>query len=168
MLSRLVLRKVCQCLRAAVDKFRIHLDEIRIICNGNKVFIKLNESCIEYTKTTTGGAKVSFNKKIKILEKGSYMDIAANDLGLLLKHVSRLYFANYVPDIKIFITSFINVLKAKKCIHVRSIELGGLLSRDVQSILRYLDAQKLDDIILWRIKGIFRFKWQEIDPNDGI
>lgn len=86
---------MCKSLRAAVDKLGIHIDFVKFQVDGI-VKLNLNGQKIKYTENGETGTAVTFIGQEKIFPAENFMEIAFNDLELLLKNpISTLDLSNF-------------------------------------------------------------------------
>lgn len=128
--------------------------------------MKLNESLITYTNASKSGTTVTYECRRKTIGNEDFTSRAFKDLEIILEQVPKFTFRIELYDSKRknqknmtkFITSFINFLKAKDCIHVKEIHFNRLLFDDILSILPFFNAKVLENIKLSETDNLKKFE----------
>lgn len=123
---RLICRKVCRCLRSTVEKLEILFDSISFAVSDNDVTMKLDGCKILYNDAANGATIVPDNEKETMIKGENFLQVAFNDLGILLKRVKYFEFEIYGEDEHAMATYLLNVLKANQCVHVKEIVISFL------------------------------------------
>lgn len=134
-MDRLTARKVCRSLKTAVDEFGIHFDKISINFCTNCVLLDLDGTRIEYTEN----------------------DVYSKDLEIILDEALELEIFNteYTPA---HVKSFLEILKLKKRVNVKKIDLKNFLFTDILSIISYMNAQVIEYIKMQYVGSVDQFE----------
>nr|pir hypothetical protein ZC47.10 - Caenorhabditis elegans [Caenorhabditis elegans] len=145
-------RKVCQSLRTAVNKRGANFNKLSVGLWRDRIVIDLDGSQITYSKSSLGESYVycDFPRwENKFLREENYLNIAFNDLKILLMHASSLMIIVTSNDQarEHTVRSLVDVLQEEGNIHMETIRLHRDLSiDDMLLILPLFNSQTLRSI----------------------
>lgn len=144
-ISRLRSRKVCRTLRTTVDKFGVSFWKISCHVCKDLIYIAFDYDSCQYVSAANNYGFPTDDEQKRYYGE-DFVEIAFQDLKIVLKHVSRLCFTN--DDSIDNTTCFINLLKSEECIKAQEIEFTRIPFNAVVSILPIFDSQALDYMVL--------------------
>lgn len=151
--SRLTSRKVCKCLKTSVDKLGTHFYSITFHILSREAHIQLNGTEIKYIDAPNASTYVIYNEQKKIIQGENFINLAFNDLQLLLKNpISKFEFLED-KSIQDNGLRLLDVMKQNGRVHLKSIKFSHCSIDDVLPIFPYLNAQVVEEIELYFFKS---------------
>ncbi|CAB07669.2 F-box domain-containing protein [Caenorhabditis elegans] len=150
---QLTSRKVCKCLKTSVDKLGTHFYSITFHILSREAHIQLNGTEIKYIDAPNASTYVIYNEQKKIIQGENFINLAFNDLQLLLKNpISKFEFLED-KSIQDNGLRLLDVMKQNGRVHLKSIKFSHCSIDDVLPIFPYLNAQVVEEIELYFFKS---------------
>lgn len=149
---------MCRGLRTAVEELGIRFDGVAFVMNDNYIKMKFDENVVVYTDELNGGTTVTYQGQPRLFKQRNFVELALNDLKIVLKHVSIFLIVNNTENRHDIITSFIETLKSVGCIHAKKAVIVKLSFEHVISILPHFDAKTLKNIDLIETDQVAQFE----------
>ncbi|CCD73844.1 F-box domain-containing protein [Caenorhabditis elegans] len=146
-MDRLSARKVCKNLRNFIDKLETRFEMARVDIYKNRVILFLNETHICYMDALNG-TMVPYDGQKKLIEGENFMNIAVQDLKIVLRYVSLLYLHNLTEERHDIVNLFIGSLKPEKWFQVKKLEIWDFEFNDVSTIIPYFKTTVLENLKL--------------------